>query len=430
MEFCSNFGQKWGFNTTSTLPGEEFKLLSPSNNSVISLPVEFRWTRPTGIQSFRYEIGPFSGTTTMTRVSFDCCPGLNVDTLYNWRVKPCSNPDVTNCEDWTPFWQFRVTGARPNLISPTNGATNIVIPVNFDWDDVPGAASYKFQISKDNFATVFKEIITLTSETRLDDPILEMSTSYWWRVQTCAHSNGTVCGNWSQPIRNFSTFQISAPINLLPPNGTLIDQDTINLSWNRTEGAKSYRYIIYAPAGTELVNKIVSSNSIRHFSIEFKEIGIYNWKVQSCLDVNCSPGKVSGFSAVQNFNLSFIAPPEKRGGLIPCGRIHEDPDTPCPPFCERERCQIHHLFILFRNVLEFLLFKVAFILMVLISFIAGFFFYISKGDANVIFKVRSLFKSAAIGFLIIFFSWLVINLFLAAIGFKFQLFGHWWELPI
>jgi len=438
-EICSNFSQKWGFDTTSTLPEiEEFKLLYPLNNAVVSLPVEFRWASPVGIQSFRYEIGPFSGTTAQNAISFDCCPGLNINTQYQWRIRPCSNPDGTNCEDWTSRWRFKITGDRPNLNDPHNNAHNVIIPVNFDWNDVSGAGSYDFQLSKDNFTNVFKEIIIPKSgdtppisETALDDPVLEMSTQYWWRVRTCAHTDGTVCGDWSQPVRRFTTFQIEPPENLLPDNGTLIEQEVFNLSWDAAAGAKAYRYIIYDPNGIEIVNKITSSISNRHYSIEFSRIDApYTWKVQSCLDNVCSANKVSNYTSLQNFQINFIAPPESRGDIIPCGRIYEDPDTPCPPFCERDKCQIHHLFILLRNVLEFLLFKVVFILMILLSFVAGLFFHISKGDANVIFKVRSLIKAATIGFLIMFFSWFAINLFLSLIGFKFQLFGHWWELPL
>lgn len=435
-EVCGDFGQKWGFDTTSTLPDvEEFELISPPNHSIVNLPIEFRWMAPVGIQSFQYIIGPYSGTTSRNAISFDF-PTAN--TNYTWKVKPCSNPNVTNCEDWSPTWHFTITGDRPNLNIPHNNAHDLVIPVRFDWNDVEGAGSYQFQLSKDNFATVFNEITIAksedtppNSEITLDDPILEMSTQYWWRVRTCAYTDGRVCGNWSNPIRNFETFQIQPPDNLLPDDGTLIEQDSFDISWDAVEGARAYQYIIYDPDGVEIANKIISSNSDRLFSVVFTRIDApYTWKVQACLDGACSPTKVSGYTALQGFLINFVAPPESRGGLIPCGRKYEDPDTPCPPFCERDKCQIHHLFILLRNVLEFLLFKVAFILMILLSFVAGFFFYISKGDANVIFKVRSLMKAAAIGFLIILFSWLAINLFLSAIGFKFQLFGHWWELPL
>lgn len=441
-EICSDFGHmKWGFDTTSTLPGVEFKLLSPPNNSVVGLPVQFTWNFPFGMQSYIYEfetaLGPTSSIVRQTSIILDY-PLFNANGSYRWRVRPCSNPDGTNCENWTSRWRFTITGARPSLNTPNNNATDVVIPARFDWDDVESAGSYQIQFSKDNFATLLKEFVipksefaAPNSEITIDDPVLEMSTQYWWRVRTCAHSDGTVCGNWSNPIRRFTTFQIQPPNNLLPNSGALINTDVFDLSWDAVEGAKAYQYIIYDPDGTEIINKIILSNSARHYSTEFLRIDApYTWKVQSCLDANCSPSKVSGYTALQNFQMSFVAPPESRGGLIPCGRIYEDPDTPCPPFCERDKCQIHHLFILLRNILEFLLFKVAFILMILLSFVAGLFFYISKGDANVIFKVRSLMKAAAIGFLIILFSWLVINLFLSAIGFKFQLFGHWWELPL
>jgi hypothetical protein len=70
----------------------------------------------------------------------------------------------------------------------------------------------------------------------------------------------------------------------------------------------------------------------------------------------------------------------------------------------------------------------------LLVIITGVIYYFSVfspeilGEWATIANVRSIWKYAGIGYGIIFFAWLIINLFLAIIGYKFQIFGHWWEI--
>ncbi len=432
---CGSYSQKWGFETTSTLPDESFNLLTPpddsSPGSAVGLPATLSWTKNLGFNSFNYQFKPInpagpltSGTTSASGVVLD----LNLNTVYEWTARYCTDHEAQNCKPFVlPQWQFRTTGAPPTLKNPINGAIDVIIPIDFDWDDVSGAGFYRIQVSKDaSFTNVVKEKVVLSSETGADYPDLEMLTNYWWRVQTCADQAGNVCGVWSS-VLTFRTFQIGVPSNLSPPNDTEIKEATINLTWQAVDGAKTYQYIIYNPAGEEVVNKIVPSNSVSHLSIEFPEIGIYEWKVQACLDTGCSiTGGWTG-PPLQTFNLALIAPPEQRGGLVPCGKKYDDPGT---PWNEREQCQIPHIFLLIRNVLDFLLFKIATIMLILILIVTGAIFYLSMGDSNTIFKVRSFLKSVVIGYLAIFFSWFFINLFLSFLGYKFQIFGHWWEIPL
>jgi len=408
-----------------------------------------------GLNSFKYILYPvgFIGPPFLHLVpqgqSFvDLISGdLSLDTEYQWNVVGCTDLDGNDCLDamgawnWASppgmsipgNWVFKTTGGPPTLILPNDGDVDVVIPVNFDWQEVSGAKSYRIQVSDDSlFANIVKEQAVLLSEISVDYPTLATGTDYWWRVQSCADEFGSFCGStWGGP-RKLTTFDIKAPDNPNPPDGAVIDEaKTITLSWDSVAGAKAYHIIVILSAtGKEIFNETISSNSFSRIPTSFPEIGWYEWKVQACLDAGC--GVAGSWSTINNggnpwtFNLLLIAPPGMGGGLVPCGRQYDDLNT---PWNERDRCQIPHLFLLMRNVLDFVLWKIATIMLVLILVSAGAIFYLSMGEPTTITKVRVLLKSAAIGYVVIFAAWFLINLILGLLGYKFQIFGYWFDLP-
>lgn len=435
-EVCSNYSQKWEFKTEDT-PILNFNLLSPPDdplgNNAVGFPVTLNWEKKVGSNSFICTVNPGGITKiadiTSSGVSFDPSE-LSLDSLYSWIVTPCHNFGGQDCDLTmnSSLWWFKTTGAPPNLIEPINNPpSDVIIPANFDWDDVSGAGSYKIQIQNVMSGAIVKEADVQISEISVDYPDLEMNTDYQWKVQTCAYSDGATCGNWSG-TNAFKTFDIGVPPNRSPIDGEIFDKAiTITLSWDSVPGAKAYQYIVYDPSGNELFNEITTSNSLSFNSYNFPDIGVHEWEVQACLTADCSVN--GGWSNLWSFDVDLDAPPENRGGLVPCGRAYDDPNTPLP-MDERESCQIKHLFLLLRNLLDLLLWKIGIALLVLISMIFGAIFYFSQGDEETVQRIKSLAKSVIIGYAIIFGAWALVNLLLALAGFNFQFFGHWWEIKL
>jgi len=435
-EICSDYSQKWGFSVGDL--DYEFRLVFPVNDTVnqVGLPLKARWTNPEGMNSFIYEIvqggaSVISGTTTQDHRILNF-PEVQLDTVYSWRVKPCTNhnADPAGCKDWiySPEWQFKITGVPPTTTAPANGALDIVLPAKIEWEEVSGAKSYRYKITKGG-TTIKEELVRPPQKWGLVGyPELKMNNLYSWQVQTCADEDGNICGLWSAP-KTFRTFQMTAPVLQSPANGSAVQQATeIIFKWDSLRGAQAYEYeIIYPPTGSTTVHKIITSNSARHISVDFPETGVYNWKVRGCLDTSCdeSNGGTGPWSPTWNVDIDLVADESKQGGLVPCGRTYDDPNT---PWNEREQCQIHHFFLLIRNVVEFILWKVATILLILSLIVLAAILYLSAGDERTINKVKSLIRSVIIGYLIILFAWLIINTVLALAGFNFQLFGNWWEL--
>ena len=67
-------------------------------------------------------------------------------------------------------------------------------------------------------------------------------------------------------------------------------------------------------------------------------------------------------------------------------------------------------------------------ILVLLAIATGVIYYFSMGAPTTMAKVKSILKSAGVGYLIIFTAWIVINLILAVLGYKIGVFGKWWIL--
>ncbi len=110
------------------------------------------------------------------------------------------------------------------------------------------------------------------------------------------------------------------------------------------------------------------------------------------------------------------------GGLVPCGGIG------CP-------CTLCHFTIMFRNIIDFVVFRIVPLLAVLLVMIGGFMYIIafinpSEGGSEALNRAKSLFKSVVVGLFIIYGAWLIINLFFMVIGVNSWtgLEGGWWKI--
>jgi len=444
---CGGYSQIWAFNTGETTL-EEVSWFSPPDGSTVGLPVILEWKPPWGANSFQYEVYKgaskiTSGITTALSVKLE---KLDLNTDYKWRIRVCWDYEAKDCEDWPSTWEkFKTIGVPPELLSPANNATEIEIPTKLIWQgilkDVLGDVYYKYELADNpNFNNVAATGILKKdqAEVLIDYPQLKMFKDYWWRVKVCVDERGINCGNWSK-IRKLTTFKLSAPTNPSPRDGGELFTDEQYISWNPVSPAKAYQYTIkflsMAPEEkseecTSLINqeivkdKIVSSNSD---FVSLNCLGNYQWHVKACLDSDCQE---TGDPAKWQFTLSELKGIEKIG-LVPCGRKVDNPNT---PWNEREPCQIKHIFLLLRNILDFLFWRIGLIILVLLVVATGIIYYFSVASPEILGgwaavpNIRAIWRSAGIGYGIIFLAWLIINLFLAIIGYKFQIFGHWWQI--
>lgn len=421
---CSEFSQRWKFATLGDL--STFKLISPPNdpggNKAVGLPVVLDWEDKPGINSFVYEISSIgAGTTPYSQLTLDY-PQLSLDTTYDWQVKPCWDYGGEECEeDWSEKWYFRTTGAPPQLNSPAPSASDVPIPIELDWEDIDGAKSYKYEVHYER-NQIFEGKISgnppfseISIEYDLDKKHPKPKTNYSWQVKTCADNEGEVCGDWSE--RSFTTFTLSPPTNPDPENNGEFLTSENYLRW---EGAaKYYRYEV-DQAGSQIIPPTNVSRHSAFIPTEELELGEYSWHVQACLDRDCQETSQSGgpwyFTLVQE---------ECKKGLVPCGRDCNVAET---PWNERDSCQFKHIFLLLKNILDFILWRLGLIVLVLLAIATGVIYYFSMGAPTTMVKVKSLLQSAGKGYGIILLAWIITNLVLAILGFQVSVFGRWWEI--
>jgi len=436
---CTDFGQKWRFETTGKL--EAPVLVYPPNDPLgkkpVGLPIVFSWSGSFGSASFVYEVYDESGEkindgkNTLPNFTLDY-PTLPLNKKYYWKVKPCWDTESKDCEDVWAEGYFWTTGRAPKPETMKPEGENIPIPKTFEWENIPGEKSFIFKISG-NGLNLEKPV----NEPKiiLDYPDLHQERDYLWQVKTCARENGEVCGGWSE-IKTFKTFKLSTPSNPLPPDNQEIFTYEMpkNFSWDPVLGARAYQYTFdyielsqeekneKCPGlvGTKIIPPTITSSP--SFLLTLECLGKYNWSVRACLDKNCQ--ETGDWSGPWSFNFVQSTPVGK-AGLVPCGRAIDYPET---PWNEREPCQFKHIFILLRNIIDLFLWRIGLTILVLLAIATGVVYYFSMGAPTTMAQVKSILRTAGIGYGIIFLAWMIINMVLVILGYKVGVFGRWWEI--
>ena len=442
------YSQRWKFETIGSL--QATTLISPANDpegqTPVGLPLNLNWEGIPRSMSYYYYLTPdITGDKFVVVSEANIDYGrLELDKIYKWKIKTCWDYVGKDCEaSYSQEWSFRTTGMPPVLTAPNANATGLTIPVHFEWGwndqkGVPGAKSYVIEISTDekfskNILPKDKELVSIP-KTNMDYPLLKTSTDYWWRVKTCADDKGEFCGKWSAP-QKFKTFKLAAPSSPYPENNGSIYVNS-SMGWNNVSGANFYQYKIdfvsmseeeksgdcSSKIGQEIISPAITKLS--DVSPDLKCLGGYQWTIRSCLDEKCD--EAGDWSSLWNFTLSQKIPSGGIGsGIVPCGRNYDDPDT---PYNEREQCQFKHLFFSLQNIIDFVLWKVGLIVLVLLALGIGVVYYFSMGAADTIKQANSILKSALKGYIIVFTSWLIINTILTLMGFQVEFFGKWWNI--
>ncbi|OHA64414.1 MAG: hypothetical protein A2842_00810 [Candidatus Wildermuthbacteria bacterium RIFCSPHIGHO2_01_FULL_48_25] len=366
---------------------------------------------------------------------------LEFETKYSWQVFACGNNQIYSCEAQSDIWEFKTTGEPPTQFTVTPqepGGTRVALPATFDWNDVPGAASYVLRFGKEGNFNKIPRI--QDSQIAIDYPRIAPNTGdpaaeFFWSVQTCADKASFRCGEWSA-LQSFVFAPLQAP-TVLEPVSTQTEffgKDT-KFAWTKDFGSNYFRYQLtflgpITPRETSpscqtphpVSEGFTETNSV---SLRLRCLGKYEFNVQGCIDKACqaaSPQTPQPLAfAVEEFTGGV-------GGFVPCDANNDNPAT--TGLDERDPCELKHLFLLARNLIDFALWKLSLVLVILMTAFTGFTMYTSFGGMEVAARTKSMWKTVGIGFLILLFSWLLLNLLLGFVGFQVTIFGKWYELVL
>jgi len=188
---------------------------SPSGEIVYIPMPTFGWKLIVGYGVTEYELWLYRDSACTQSESFRTIPGeyntckwdyyLLDGVDYWWRVR-AKNRDGYG--PWSVTRHFKVdlsyAPSSPNLIRPRNGETDVICQPTFEWSEVPGAVSYRLEISEGdpNFATSGYLDAKEAKQTPFVYPgYLKPGTTYYWRVRAYKEY---ACSPYSE-VFSFST---------------------------------------------------------------------------------------------------------------------------------------------------------------------------------------------------------------------------------
>ena len=356
---------------------------------------------------------------------------LAFNTEYVWQVTPCwwdsGNDKAVYCKIANSNKQsFTTSGGQiTSIISPASGSTQS-IPTIFNWEEVPNAFSYHFQL-KDEGGNIVDDSIIRTNRISLDYPIVEPNTNYSWGIKACADEDGSYCeNNWHN--KSFTVEELQTPSSEQLEDWEVSTYEN-NLVWQPVSSAKSYEYTIqYNAVGEEEINDnceagtLIRENAISNSNYilmpnfpgtQQKCLGEYTFWVTACVTENCE-GQTSDNSITTEWTFDYIQSGSSgEGGMMPCGKDNDIYDT---PWNERENCQLKHVPIFIYNVIDFILWKASLIALLVLIVFSGIIAYASAGLPVKVVSIKEVWKNAGKGYVVMFFAWTIISIALKLLG--------------
>ncbi|MHB1050334.1 MAG: ice-binding family protein [Bacteroidota bacterium] len=238
----SNYSDVWRFTTVA--PPAVPILVSPLNAATNqTVNPTLIWNDVSGAETYRLQVSTSNTFATTvyndsTRTSTSqVVTGLSIGTTYYWRVN-AKNIAGTSAYSSIRSFTTIVVPAAPALFSPADLAVNQPVNLNLIWIDVPGAESYRLQVSTSNtFATTIYNDSTLTSTSQQMSG-LAVGMTYYWRV----NAKNTAGTSVYSVVRSFTTIVVpAAPVLVAPLNLAVNQPANVTLIWNSVPGATTYR---------------------------------------------------------------------------------------------------------------------------------------------------------------------------------------------
>ncbi len=189
-----------------------------------SRPVMYRGSEQNGSGGHAFIVDGYNGTDYF-HMNFGWGGYLNGYLYLN---------DITPGSNTFTYWQGMITGIEPlanvapTLASPSNQAQNQCVSPSLGWNAVPGAVTYRLQVSTSAaFSTTVYDNANLTS-TSVTLPALTAGSRYYWRVNVVS---GAGTSPWST-VWSFSTREVT-----ITPSGPTVFCDGGSVQLSGSTGA-------------------------------------------------------------------------------------------------------------------------------------------------------------------------------------------------
>jgi M6 family metalloprotease-like protein len=186
----------WSF-TTPKPPSVPLPVSPLSNALVTDTSPTLRWSRsaiPSGttFDHYQVQIATDAAFTTLIRDAdvstyntpvYTTSPDLNPNMKYYWHARAWNT--LGQYSMWSSVSSFRTALSAPALVLPTFGGSTTLLRPAFDWNDVPGAASYSLQVSRNNSFTLLVVNTKTNGATSTYTPLanLPAGVMLYWRAR-------------------------------------------------------------------------------------------------------------------------------------------------------------------------------------------------------------------------------------------------------
>lgn len=287
-------------------------LLAPQDNAAdLPASLTFSWSSVPGAHEYHLLVATDNGFTDLVVDSSSMgteveITGLSTSTTYYWKVT-ASDGSLSSESAVRSFTTYNGLPAAPELVSPSNNATDIQTTVTLTWSAADLAQLYRVDLSTSQSFSNDVQSDTFTATSAIFDG-LDSSTTYYWRV-TGINDQGE--GESSQ-IFSFTTIAglPGAPLLSSPNDGVADIEPPIEFSWEQAlaESTTGVSYQIQIATERSFSNVIIDKTTTG-FSIlvsDFSSETDLFWRVRG--QNNQGNG---AWSEVRSFSLFvFEAPTE------------------------------------------------------------------------------------------------------------------------
>jgi len=169
--------------------------LSPSDGATdILLDSDLDWEESSGATSYDVYFGtssPPQHVNTVTESYYDPGP-LGACSTYFWKVVAKNDCGETHGEEWS-FATIIIPPEPFSNLAPSNGATDVALDIDLDWEDSSGAASYDVYFGESSPPPY----LTTVAESFYDPGVLKSNTTYHWYVVAKNPCGDTPGDEWS-----------------------------------------------------------------------------------------------------------------------------------------------------------------------------------------------------------------------------------------
>jgi hypothetical protein len=258
----------YNFTTISAAPPAPSNL-APGNGAVdISLTPILSWSASAGASSYDIFLGTSSNPPLVvsTPSTSYAPPALTANTVYYWRVVATNSMGSATSGTYSFTTISGAPGAPTNLY-PIDGATGISLTPTLTWSGSAGASSYDVYFGTDSNCP----LVSSTIGTSYQPPALT-GGKYYWRI-VAKNSFGST----SSAAISFTaeTVALTAPLNLLPADGSTGVSPNATLSWSPVAAADTYDIYL----GTTDSPALAASTSATTFKPSLAAGTKYYWRV-------------------------------------------------------------------------------------------------------------------------------------------------------